>query len=1558
MAIRFYSNSLSDLTPSLGQGEDPEERRRQQEEAAAARAQANANKAYEMYQERRSGDNPGGLIQMLQTMGSQEGERRRMAAENARSLERSNAFAARQEAETFQRNKELETKKAQFGEIKMPTFSQRYIDPITRPMRAFNEGFNSMDPLTGLGNAAAEKLMELIRGKEVMDEKRSQRASIREALSDSNPKSSFAGKAAGLFGSMAVTPGVGQTGAFAKAGMAGKAGLMGAEGAAYGGGMQMIDNANNNRPLTEGVGASTALGAGMGAGLGVLTTKFGNWLSSRNLQPTEDAVEKFIQEMPEAQHILASMPEYSGPGAMPSLDIPQPQAMGATTALAKLKGELLDGVTSGNKNYTLTPEPTENAFVRSLGRYNRPDQKSQSFMDSLRGVDTPAGGVNAPRTDIQMPGGHGTSALRDDAFTKSLSRFGQPEPMAPVRSVAQPQIQAPKLQGDGFISPMGGARFNTGNIESIPPARYLEAVKEFAGPDVPYGASEQDFLIKLWGKLSKQEQEFVIKQKYGDLENFNPGARATVDPAVNVSGEPPTTTTPRIIPSAENAQSFPPTPYSTDAEVGIANKVQESYGEAMESSIRQKINPAGANTTSTIRRSDLSASLSEAPTAKPKVDKQFPGAVLDDTITQKATGDEAAQWYNQFYDEGLSFGQINKVKTFNTKILPLNLQLFADKFAGKPLKFIENSVMGSDLTAKEVLENFAQHMPRRMPMPMKVAWDKAWEAVEADLSGSISKFTSSGDTLNKDMAALGQAIIVKQMKAGDFAAANDTIIMLAEKGAATGGGVQMLSAFKTLSPEGWLRMGNKQIEAAKKILLEAGHKPNEWVNAGVKNAGDKLLPEDATAIVKLYDEFHSLTRAQQFDRPGQVVLAKYKKILDNYVLPGVGDKLRSYQRVNLLLNPTSLEKNVYGNVGYNALWVAPSQAISVVADNILVRASKLKGTWVDKLLRGSLSKLSSEKTQYLPQLADNNPYKALKEGVGATYNFATKRKNFRANPNAKTSMGRAVNEVLEDSALGIDTSPAGTAVEFDTNVQNAWRDWVNADLPTFPGSLKEAKEMATFAVKYPVAKSKRVIGSLYSGTDKVVKTALKIGDRPFYQMHYDTVIHGYQKTAYKAMSEEAKKGVSMYDIEIPDAVYKQARQIGLQRTFQDLNKFSELMLDLRRAVNKGGYITSAGQKFGAGNIGAPFVLTPSNLAARAGDHTVGGVAKVAKQALNLASKGGEFDQYKFTRYIGDTVTGMGSLYVGVWMYRNGYITGGIPNDKDARVHADQQMNTGFYTMKVPGTDTWVPYDWMQPEALAIAMGADYEQNRQNGTPEDSAVLNAVGTGANTLFNQAMLQTIQRLFGGYSSTGNSNVVENATKIGAQAFSQFVPLGGMQSTLGKTFDTNKRENDDPNSIMKHGVNPMKQRMLPLTQGTNSFSRLGLPEKVDTWGEKVPEQSLIETWLSPARIRNSKPEYIDTELQRMYKESGETKQFPRYQDFELKRTKNKVVQSYSMSAEERVQYQKAYGQLAKGAVEEFMSSGDYNQMDDVERANEISSIYTDIESLLKDSYLQGRE
>ena len=265
--------------------------------------------------------------------------------------------------------------------------------------------------------------------------------------------------------------------------------------------------------------------------------------------------------------------------------------------------------------------------------------------------------------------------------------------------------------------------------------------------------------------------------------------------------------------------------------------------------------------------------------------------------------------------------KIEPVKAYN-KIVPINSKLVPKgNIATGKGKFVNNSIKNSEV-ATETMKNSIV-APPYMKVNNKDTWNEALKKVEDNHLNSITEFTNTKELRSADDTALGQALIVKAIKEGKIADANELSINLAEKLSKAGQSVQAAAIFKKLSPEGMLQYANGVVNRVNKAI-ESG--------TGLKDSMKKVKLSEAEAnkILQGMKEYSKMPDGNAKD----IKIAQIMQVINDKKPSTLVDKIRAARNISLLGNAKTQVRNVVGN------------GIMGVADN----TSNVLGTPLDKLI--------------------------------------------------------------------------------------------------------------------------------------------------------------------------------------------------------------------------------------------------------------------------------------------------------------------------------------------------------------------------------------------------------------------------------------------------------------------------------------------------------------------------------------------------------------------------------------------------------------------------------
>jgi hypothetical protein len=454
---------------------------------------------------------------------------------------------------------------------------------------------------------------------------------------------------------------------------------------------------------------------------------------------------------------------------------------------------------------------------------------------------------------------------------------------------------------------------------------------------------------------------------------------------------------------------------------------------------------------------------------------------------------------------------------------------------------------------------------------------------------------------------------------------------------------------------------------------------------------------------------------------------------------------------------------------------------------------------------------------------------------------------------------RGVKETIQDAKLGVDTYSAKTQYELPSKTIFKGSDIVNKSLDKL---------------------------------DKATKVGLQIGDRPFYNAAYDDVLRQQMKLA-----KVNKPSQSMID---------QAHKVAQQRTYQDVNTFTNAFKLFQRALN-------GGKPIGLGNAVLPFVKTPANILARAVDYSPVGLTKAFAEARQIGK--GKFDQRAFVDAISRSVTGTAIIMVGYDLAKRGIITGSGNKDKDVAAF-ERGLGKSDFSFKVD--DNYYTYDWAQPASLAMAVGADIYLKGKDRKEAENVVLDGVRSGGETLFKQSVMQGIQRFMGGYSP------IDNIAETVINAPTQLVP------TLSKQFaqltDPFQRSTYSPTSTGTT-ANILKSKIPGLSKT--------LEPKVNTSGEIVKQMqgknNLFNVFVNPGTSTTFKPNEVQREILRVYESTGDKTIFPKLAPKSLT-VKGETI---TLTPKEITSFQQTLGQVTESRMKAVIRT----KQDDEKRVKELA-------------------
>jgi hypothetical protein len=460
----------------------------------------------------------------------------------------------------------------------------------------------------------------------------------------------------------------------------------------------------------------------------------------------------------------------------------------------------------------------------------------------------------------------------------------------------------------------------------------------------------------------------------------------------------------------------------------------------------------------------------------------------------------------------------------------------------------------------------------------------------------------------------------------------------------------------------------------------------------------------------------------------------------------------------------------------------------------------------------------------------------------------------------------------------------------------------------------------------PVFRGK-VLGSL----EKTMGAALRGGDRANYTAAFDDSLKGAMKLA------KTKKAT-------PDML-EAAHHAGLYRTFQDKNVVSNFFVGMKKTLNKVGFGIE-GKRWGLGDLVLKYPKTPANLLARGIDYSPAGFVKTVFEASKpLFGKG--FNQKAFVDSFSRATTGTAGLVgTGMALGALGIITESPEKDKDLR-DLQKESGLGGYQINVSAlkrfvasgfnkdaanlreNDTLISYDWAQPAAIPLSMGAAIGKGK-NAKEGAGKSVNSLTEGINTITEQPMVRGLQQFFG-----SNKGALDVGIDVLKDAPASFIPTASNQ--VRQLTDNTNRNTYDPNPV-KESLNRVANRVPWLANTVNPrVGSLGDNRK----NYQNDTNNPLNVFFNPAFVNKYQPKDSARLPLDINDRTGETKQAPR------SITTNQTVngKSIKITAQQNEDLQRFVGEATDEAFTQLSQNPAFMKLSDEDKAKKMSSLITDI-------------
>lgn len=441
----------------------------------------------------------------------------------------------------------------------------------------------------------------------------------------------------------------------------------------------------------------------------------------------------------------------------------------------------------------------------------------------------------------------------------------------------------------------------------------------------------------------------------------------------------------------------------------------------------------------------------------------------------------------------------------------------------------------------------------------------------------------------------------------------------------------------------------------------------------------------------------------------------------------------------------------------------------------------------------------------------------------------------------------------------------------------------------------------------------------------------------------------YLKAVNQGLKGEARKeAAAIFAKSADENILKVADEYGKYITFQDDTLLAKGFSGIKKGLN-------AGQDFGLGDLALKYPKTPANIIMRAVDYSpIGFLRSASLIAQPFLMKGGEPTTREATLALSRAITGTaGFTGMGYYLAEKGIITADKNPDKDVRA-LEKQVGVGQYKVNLSALKRWVTsgfsddatklqegdklysYDWAQPIAISLSIGANMEKAAGDASAKDTAISTAQTAiegaqgGVNTLAEQPLVSGLTRLF------GYGDVVGGVSAAAQSLPASFTPALGNQ--INQFFDNTKRETYSPDFVTQ-GKNLVEARIPGLSNN--------LPARPEVLGGGPSEvyqgnsNNIFNVFFNPGFVTTYTTNEDSKLVMDIFQSSGKTEQFPRL----VGKTVEVNGKPRELSQDEYVSLQGFVGSKTSEVFNTMANSPEFMSLSDDDKAKLMANALSDI-------------
>lgn len=870
---------------------------------------------------------------------------------------------------------------------------------------------------------------------------------------------------------------------------------------------------------------------------------------------------------------------------------------------------------------------------------------------------------------------------------------------------------------------------------------------------------------------------------------------------------------------------------------------------------------------------------------------------------------------------------------------------------GRLIRRTASTAMGAKAIPDEAVADI-QNMVLRGELSYNRVTDKAsiGRAIktieEKTYAGALEEFRSavSKGVVSKDIATLGQQLLINAANAGDEKITAEMLSLYAQMETTAGQAVQAASILRKLSPTAQLYSAQKAVDqlndTIKKPKRNVSKEDNVPVEIWMQRIGENLADSLAARVKAPKETVKTVSETILSD------LRKFSAQTAPKRQTGKSKRTEIDRITDLFQNKDA----------YNEAWQAAKDTLSDTFENE-PDALAAFDAWLDssldyskmltKELTGQTELRISENLveEFLRQtdqegrdIVLDKIYQNIADQVPSTWKDKWNAWRYLAMlANPRTHVRNVAGNVffqplriVKDrvaAAIEAGVSAAGGGKLQRTKsflispelYRAAWGDWANVrdvlsgnKYDDIRSEINSRRRIFRFA---PLEAARTGNSWLLEFEDSIFK-----------RITYADALAGYLQ-ANGVTAEQMRNNT--VDAQVMSRARDYAAQEALRATYQDRNAVSDKVVEVARVLGP------------AGEAILPFKRTPANILVRGMEYSPAGLAKALTADL-VQVRRGNMTGAEAIDHIASGLTGSALFALGAYLFSQGIVTSGGGDDENED-RFNELTGSQNYALNLPdGTN--VTLDWLAPEALPFFMGVELMDSMGQGGNTADSIMTALKSISDPMLELSMLQSLNDVIDSVSFSEN--------KLGAMAassvisyFTQAIPtIGGQIERSGE--DVRMSTYTDKNLALPTDIQYAIGRASARIPGVD-YQQIPY---IDAWGrEESSGPTLLRmgnNFLNPAYTSRTEVTPVDEEIRQLYNRTGDggvvPDRPPRYITVDGERV--------DLTAEQYVQYATDRGQMQFRMLEDLFDRPEYNALSSTDRAALVNDVYEYVDKVTK--------